>query len=144
MDVRDRVGFGRVRLEHRLEARDAQDVVDFRGDRADFQRPSPVLWPSEVSRDESETTTIDEFDGSEVQQDVWALRQEPVETHLKRLGLFTCDDPAAAGDDSHIANAPTLQRERQEGPPDSVTRRVYACDSLVLVLLAPPAALDSA
>ena len=117
MDVRDRVGFGRVRLEHRLEARDAQDVVDLRGDRADLQRPSPVLWPSEVSRDESETTAIDEIDGSEVQQDVWALRQEPVETHLKRLGFFTCDDPAAAGDDSDIANAPTLQRERQEGPP---------------------------
>ena len=124
MEVDDRVGFGRVRLKHRLEPRDAKHVFDLWRDGADLQRPSAILWACQIARDQAEAPAVDEIDASEMKEDMRCVRQEPVETHLERLGLFTCDDPAAASDDRHIANAPTLQCERQKGPPDSVTRRV--------------------
>jgi hypothetical protein len=46
-------------------------------------RTSSILRAREVASDQAEAAAIDELDGSEVQQDVWALRQKPVETHLK-------------------------------------------------------------
>ena len=124
MEVGDRVGFCRVRLKHRLEPRDAKDIVDLGRDGADLQRPSAILWARQIARDQAEAPAVDEIDASEVKEDMRCVRQEPIETHLKRPRLFTGDDPAAACDDRHIANAPTLQRERQKGPPDSVIRRV--------------------
>ena len=53
---------------------------------------------------------------AEVKQHVRRLPKEPVQIHLKRLGLFTCHNPPAAGDDRHIANTPTLQGERHNPP----------------------------
>jgi len=44
------------------------------------------------------------------------FRQQAVEIHLERPGLFTGHDPAAACDDRHIANTSTMQRERHTPP----------------------------